>query len=280
MTAFRVCIIAPPGYPHVKAFLELALLLKSSFADRSIPCDYALNTPDTAKINIMLGYHLIRDLQPWKGVRYIPWQLEQLSEREGVWSAPVRETLANALTVWDYSHENIAFLRGHGIDAVWLPPGYHAALERIDCRGPKDCDILFYGSVNERRRKVLQEILAHGRSVNVLFGAYGEQRDAAIARSSIILNIHHYSAAIFESVRISYLLNNGCCVVSENSTSYPYAGVDLCMAPYEQLAQTCLQLLDDDRGRASRANGAHAAFKNKYSMDKLLSPVLGRLPSD
>lgn len=274
MTAARVCIIAPPGYPHSKAFLELAMLLKCSCADLGIACDYALNQPDAHRVNILLGYHLLRDPRQLSGVRYIPWQLEQLSEREGVWSDTVKAILQGAAAVWDYSADNVAFLRRRGIAATIVPPGFHPALRRIPSRPDRDIDVLFYGSVNERRQRVLRDLSDGAARVKALFGAYGAQRDEAIGRAKIVVNIHHYAAAIFESVRISYLLNNGCFVVSEESAAYPYEGVELCMVPYDQIAQTCRHYLQHDQARRDKAQQSCRAFEQQYPMVSLLSRAI------
>ena len=46
-------------------------------------------------------------------------------------------------------------------------------------------------------------------------GVRGAERDALIARARLVLNLHFYPTAIFELVRVSYLLANGKAVVAE-----------------------------------------------------------------
>src|SRR4029450_4294855 len=79
--------------------------------------------------------------------------------------------------------------------------GYHPALARIEPAEKQDIDLLFHGSLNARRRQVLGRLAAEGMAVKSVFGVYGPERDALIARSRIVLNMHYYTTQIFEIVR-------------------------------------------------------------------------------
>ncbi|MBD3317710.1 MAG: hypothetical protein GF344_18135 [Chitinivibrionales bacterium] len=271
---FRVCIIAPPGYRHSYAFIEIACLLKSSLIDLGRSCDLKLNEPAPNRINIVLGYHLIGRPTALEGYDYIPYQLEQLSVREGVYSSNIEHLLKNARSVWDYSRDNIAFLSHRGIAATLLPVGYHKNLERIVRGRSSDIDVLFYGSINERRGNVLDRLRRAGARVETAFGIYADERDRLVARAKIVLNVHHYSAQIFEQVRVSYLLNNRCPIVSEQSADNPYHKVDLCMVPYEQLVETCLDLLENAEKRERKALEQYEQFCRNYPMTGLLEPII------
>lgn len=272
---FRVCIVVPPGYRHSHAFVELAYLLKGSLETRGRECDIAPNELSAERVNILLGYHLVEDPRVLDGCVYVAYQLEQLSAREGVYSPKIERVLRGARAVWDYSRDNVAFLASRGIGASWLPIGYHECLERVARAAEPDIDILFYGSVNERRRRVLRELEQEGARVEAVFGAYAKQRDRLIGRAKVILNVHHYAAQIFEQVRVSYLLNNRCFVVSEDSADYPYEGVEVCRAPYEQLAATCLTWLARERERRERGDAAYHQFRQHYPMSELVGEKIG-----
>ena len=64
-----------------------------------------------------------------------------------------------------------------------------------------------------------------GINVKALFGVYGRERDKLIARSKIVLNMHHYSSQIFEIVRVFYLLTNRKAVVAECNARDAIPGV-------------------------------------------------------
>lgn len=149
--------------------------------------------------------------------------------------------------VWDYAKENIALLRRAGLARLaLLPICHHPWLTRIPRNMRKDIDVLFIGSLNERRRKTLQEMHAAGMAVVSLFNKYGGERDAVMSRAKIMLNMHFYEARIFEAVRVSYYLSNGLCVLSEGSGDKALDaewGAGVCFAPYQDLVQKAQALL-------------------------------------
>ncbi len=274
--AYRVCIIVPPGYRHSLCFTEVGFLLKHSLNFIGRPCDLAINDLAKDRINILLGWHLMRYDEALASVRYIPYQLEQLSEK--VWNGfpdLCKKMLRSAYTVWDYSEENRAFLACRGIAARLVPVGYHESLEQVPAGREKDIDVLFYGSMCDRRRAVL-DCLSRDRGVRVesLFNVYGRERDDYIARSWIIINIHFYPSLILESIRISYLLNNRCFVVSEVSPVNPYGRVNIPLVPYEDLAETCRTFLKKKDDIERRGGRSYEEFKRNYPMVEFVKNAL------
>jgi hypothetical protein len=89
-----------------------------------------------------------------------------------------------------------------GIRAAHCGIGYGPELTRI-APAPEDIDVLFVGSVNERRLIVLKQLAERGVNVDARFNLYGPERDAFVARARIILNVHFYDARLFEMVRVS-----------------------------------------------------------------------------
>jgi hypothetical protein len=274
--AFRVCIIVPQGYLHSQCFTEAGFLLKHSLNSLGIACDIALNDLARDRINIILGWHLMQWCDALASSAYIPYQLEQLSDASwGEFPDKKKEVLSHALDVWDYSGENIAFLKNRGIAGRHLPVGYHECLERIAQGAAKDIDVLFYGSSCERRGRIL-DLLANDKSLTVrsLFGMYGKERDDCINRARIILNIHYYDTRILEAVRISYLLNNRCFIVSEQSEINPYGAVAIPMFPYSDLADACHRFLADKDEMEKLASTMFQQFKENYPMTEFLKKVL------
>ena len=275
--SYRVCIIVPPGYKHSMCFAEVGFLIKQSLVSCGISCDIAVNDMAPDKINVIVGWHLLHFKKEYLSFKYIPYQLEQLSlETWNAFSEDTVQVLSHAFRVWDYSEENIRFLKERGIKALHLPVGYHQSLEQVPQGRPKDIDVLFFGSIGERRQKVLN-ILLHEKKVRLhaLFGVYGRERDEFIARSKIILNIHYYPAKIFEAVRISYLLNNRCFVVSEESGVNPYRGVTIPTFPYEQLADACCSYLDREQDIERERDASYEDFRRMYPMIDLMKKIVG-----
>jgi hypothetical protein len=262
---YNIVLIQPAGYPHSMALYEIGLLLFHSLQSLGIPSDFRLNHfGDSA--NIVLGYHLLNDPGVVLQHPCIIYQLEQLSDREGWFNENRFEILRQAREVWDYSPENVRFLRDKGIQNVkLLPIGFHEKLQTI-LKADPSIDILFYGSLNPRRNAVLAALMKHCR-VEVLFNVYGKERDQYISRSKIILNIHFFAAQIMEQVRISYLLNNRCFVISEDAALNPYKG--LVTAPLDELVDCCRRYLQAPAEREGRAEESFALFRRQPMVDFL-----------
>lgn len=275
MNKYRVVIISPEGNPHSAAFGELAIALVDSICQNGFSCDLKRNELSPDATNVILGFHLLSPNSIPAGIRYIVYQLEQLSESEGIMihRPQVLEILAKADAVWDYSMENVAFLANKGIHADLIPVGYSPALTTIP-NSPKDIDILFYGSRNDRRTVVLQELLNRGYNVKALFGLYGEERDLWISRAALVINVHYYEANLFESVRNSYLLNNGVPVLSEISPTFPWNTVPLEMTSYADLPDRAEQLLSDRIALATYGESCKTALAQGYAMKNLVAPFL------
>jgi hypothetical protein len=139
----------------------------------------------------------------------------------------------------------------------------------------RDIDVLFFGSMNDRRRAVLQELQKDPTiRVEALCGAYGKERDDKIARAKINLHIHFYDTKIYQQLRIAHFSNNRCFVVSEESRDNPYPEVPICQVPYGQLVETCRYYLQHPEERSPKATETYEQFKAHYHMTDLVRNVL------
>ena len=269
-----IWIVTPEGYEHVRAVEEVAEALSAAFAELGgsapvvrQPADWAGRAP------IILGSQLLAPLKELAlPVGTILFNLEQVDGSSSWMNAPYLAMLRRH-AVLDYSEANIAALRAKGITHVkHLPIGYAPSLTRIAPAPVRDIDVLFCGSLNERRIAIIESLRARGLAVVHLFGVYGAARDAVIARAKIVLNMHFYEAAVFEIVRVSYLLANGVCVVSEgrddDQEAAPYRdGLYLC--PYESIVARCVDLLADDASRDATAARGLAIMRGRTQADAL-----------
>ena len=275
-----MCLIQPEGYPHWQAFLEVAQLLCASFESLGHRCPLRTNWVEPGSLNIVIGYHFLvpEHIASFSRAPCIFYQLEQLSVREGWLTADREQVLHAASAIWDYSEDNVALLRAKGFTNVsHLPLGYHPALQRIRQRPEedKDVDVLFYGARNERRSAVLNQIRERFR-LRTLFGVYCEARDHWIARSRVVLNIYFYEMKVAEQVRLSYLMNNGCFVVSEGSDRNDFAE-GMVTGSYDGLTGLCEQYLADPEARGMVAARGLELFRQR-PMVGFLEPLLETLP--
>ena len=94
-----------------------------------------------------------------------------------------------------------------------------------------------------------------------------------MADTPIILNVHFHGMQLMEQVRITYLLNNGCFVVSEDSAQNPFDGM-IVVTPYDRIVQTCLDYLARDNERKSIAAHGMEMFQQRpmaANLDRVLS---------
>ena len=260
---FAVAIASPPNFPHSKAFDEVAEGLHRALL--ALGHDSVLTDRldlDERRTIVLGGNLLVRnELEPPKNPIF--YNLEQLGDDLPSMTLPGFFDLFRRYPTWDYSQANIERLAALGLPRpTYVPIGYVPELTRIS-PADEDIDVLFYGAPYERRYAVLRDLHDRGLRVKWLSGVYGPSRDAWIARSKIVLNIHYWEAKIFEITRVSYLLANRRAVVSERGAD-PALERDVesgvAFADYDGLVDRCVELLSDERARRELAERGYQVF--------------------
>jgi hypothetical protein len=256
---FRVVIVSPEGYPHSAAFSELAETVVYGLQALGFDAQLVVNNLASREApTVIFGANLLgeqdADQLPESTIVY---NLEQVSGTN-VWCSPVYMALLSRCQVWDYSRRNITSLAALGVTsrAVHVPVGYMPQLARIPWDATQDIDVLFYGSLNDRRRKIIQALTDTGLRTHAVFGVYGSDRDALIARAKVVLNLHYYETSIFELVRVSYLLANHKAVVAERHEGTeidPDLADAVKFSRYEELVSACAELVADAGKREALA---------------------------
>ena len=255
---FQVVIVSPINYPHSQAFTEIAETLLYGLKKMGLKSSIGRNAYSRTGRNIILGSNLLTPEEiagiPADSIIY---NLEQIYSGSP-WVTQNLMNIFGKFEVWDYSQRNVDSIRAlvQGVNIKYVPVGYVTELTRIPPADEEDIDILFYGSINERRKKILDGLTARGIKVTAVFGVYGEPRDALISRAKLVLNMRLYESDIFEIVRVSYLLSNQKAVVSEcNDATDMEADLRdaMALAPYAGLIDACLKLLGDPESRKSIA---------------------------
>jgi hypothetical protein len=274
---FNICLIKPKNYIHTYAFLELAQLLHFGIKSLKFDSRLSLNQiyPDT--INIVIGAHLldISHISQFPKSSII-LNTEQLDGINTAWLTTILQYAKN-FSVWDYSRKNISKLHDLGFNEVkLLELGYQSELQRIPKNSHQDIDVLFYGSMNPRREKIIAELKAFDLNAHISFGIYGSQRDELISRSKVVLNHHYYDSEIYEVVRTSYLINNGKLVLGEVNASTSIDSrylASIYPAKYEELASCCSKLVSDTTLRNEFEDKALSTFR-QFPQSSFLSKIL------
>ena len=143
------------------------------------------------------------------------------SARAGRRSRPAYLALLGNSAVVDYDTGNVSAYTAH-LDDVPLISFAHAPYLAgeslpIDAR---PIDILFFGSVNERREQLIKQVESSGRTVTLLSSPlYGPERDELIKQAKAVFNCHFYESARFEQARAFQCMSLGTPVISERTVS-------------------------------------------------------------
>ena len=252
----NVCVIKPKNYPHYLAFKELAELIYFSIKELNINSQISFNFFDQnpSNRNILLGAHLLNDdLLNSIPPNTIIFNTEQIESIDNNWKKRIISLSSKNFIFWDYSKYNLEYLfKKNNIEGKLFNIGYQKELNRIKSLQNKDIDVLFYGSINPRRKYIIDKLIENKIKVKTLFGVYEKERDKLIANSKIVLNMHMYDSKIFEIIRVFYLLTNGVTVVSEvgSDTKSNNKYLDsICSCEYEQICERIIHLLKNHKER-------------------------------
>jgi hypothetical protein len=120
----------------------------------------------------------------------------------------------NALMVIDYCPQNISFLE----KILKIKPQFlEVPIENLKnsvSTTKKTIDLLFMGSINEKRKLILFH-LSQKYNLVVVRNCFFTELTPYFEKSKILLNIHFYENAILERVRINEGLHHGLRVLSE-----------------------------------------------------------------
>lgn len=274
----HICRVAPEGYVHHRAFDEVVETLEYAARTLDYHVDVVWNALPQDGLNLVVGAHLLepavaRTLTAATVVcNFEPIDLQSTFTD---WS---RLDAVRSATVWDYSIRNVEYIRAltGNVNLTHVPIGYAPGLSRIAPAGSQDIDVLFYGSLNDRRAYILDQLEARGLTVVRMFGVYGEERDALIARAKVVLNVHYYEARILELVRVSYLLANRKAVVAEYDERTELADdlkEGLRLARYDELVESAVQLVSDDEARRSLEVNGFATMTRRRAEAILDAPL-------
>ena len=230
-----------------RVYENLIRALAGALTDLNHSCTVQQNAFAPEAINIVLGsaifaarYHELANRL--RGRPYILYQLEPLDDTRGLLSEwpEYWELLKGAAAIWDYGPSSTAYLRNRGLRNLHhVPPGFHRSLDLFRSVPSPDIDVLFYGTLHPRRQRLIEALKARGLVTVDLQNAFSEVLQRYIARAKVVLNIHAWEGLPpLETVRLSFLLANRVCVVSEQADHNPY-GDGVAFGAYDDLVELC-----------------------------------------
>ncbi len=216
---YSIIIIEPKRFKHAGVFYEVAELIHFGFKKLNYDCIITNHFNISDRKQIVLGANLLKPTNIFLKEDSIIVNLERAVHDEQF--SEYYCHLLRKYEVWDFSWLNIERInRRYNLKInKCLQLGYTEELNRINLKNFKDrdIDILFCGSLSNRRKAILDEMFNLNLKIVHLFGVYGNVRDDYISRSKLLLNLHYHEFGSLEQVRIFYYLNNQCAVLSEKS---------------------------------------------------------------
>lgn len=219
----HLAVMQPPGYVHSLGFLDHARYLRYQFRRLGAEVTIAKNRLREDSVNFVFGAHL--GFQPELCDRYacVFVNLEQLGDG-GAKVNPEYLQLLRQSAVIDYDAANTPAYAQDPAD-VPLVSFLHAPYLTPQATGVEDIaledrpiDLLFFGSMNPRRKAFLDRVEQCGANVAAFDQPlYGEERDQFIRQAKAVVNCHFYESSRFEQARVFHCLSLGTPVISERA---------------------------------------------------------------
>lgn len=281
-------------------FKENAICLKESIRRQGYECQltdkFDYNTSD---FYIIFGSHDLIEKMP---NNYIIYQLEQSSvgyynekdefidNNHKTFNKKYIEILQNAYQIWDYSYENITFFNkinqelDKKINCKYVPLCYSDYLTQTSIKKNEDknIDILFFGSLNNRRKKILNKLKQKKLNIEIYSNLMGEEKISKILNSKIILNLHFYEKSLLETHRINHLLANNSFVISElsrdNIENNNYQN-SVIFCKYNDIITTCLNWLNKEKEERDKIAKQGNDWVKQLDIIKYISEDLEKISS-
>jgi hypothetical protein len=200
--------------------------------------------------------------------------------------------------LFEYNILNINYLKNtnKNIDYYFIPLCYNSFIEdyynsKIVKKNyaEKDIDILFFGSLNKRREKILNSLRKKYKLA--IYKKYSDNSNTEllnlIERSKIVLNIMYYdNNIIFDYYRNSLILSTRTLLITEKSTSKDYNIEDgllelennIINVEYDKIIETINKYLKNtsEEEYNKLVNTQYNAFKN-YKMDNKITTFFDKI---
>ena len=174
-----------------------------------------INSTDDTEYFFIIFPHEIHFLLPKH--KCFLYQLEQINtdHKYNLFMSPLLiNNIKQSIHTFDYSNDNIINYPSnikHKI--IYLPPPCKT-INKILNSPNEGYDILFYGTLNFRRKTILHH-LQKKYNVYIVTNLFGETLETCIKQSKIILNLHYFDNPCLETLRLNQALPFNKPIISE-----------------------------------------------------------------
>lgn len=178
------------------------------------------------------------------------------------------------------SRDRAALLATYGVQAATVPFGYAPAVAGTlaDPASKRDVPVALLGRLAGpgRRSRAMRRLDLGALSVVAVDGQWGPDRNAALRRSRVVLDVHRVPGS-FVGYRLLLGLAAGAAVVTEPMADpHPFVpGVHFVSAPLEALADEAAALIADEPRRRRIVEAGQELLRGELAMERCLERVLG-----
>jgi hypothetical protein len=258
---YNVCVLDGNVGPYDEVITMIHETLLRKGYKSSINFDIDMNS-----VNVMIGIGKEREFVEFPK-NCIILNLEQIFEEDINSNENILKIILQKNRYWDYTAANATFPANPiiGNKPLLYKFGFCQENAKITSYNEHEhtIDVLFYGTINERRHRILQELRDKGYKVIHEANVRSDARISLIRKAKVILNIHYYK--LFEIVRVGYLLNNCRFVISEtspNDNEWQHLHKGFIRTPYENIVETTEKYLANPGLRSDIANLGHNLYKS------------------
>ncbi len=213
--------------------------------------------------------------------KYIIYNLEPINSRMN--NKKYIDKIKNATQVWEYSQANMERIALINKNVIYQPFLYSPYMKQlyntVDVHNAKkDIDVLFYGLMSQRRKRIIEELKQ--RNINVYCPNYpehkpvwGQEKYDLINRSKIVINIHYHENKKDQTndlLRIMFLLANQVCVIQEETIDKDIDDkLEDIIVPYEKIVLKCQELLSNQEKLKQHSEKMYETVKTKMRFNFL-----------
>ncbi len=214
--AIHLAIVQPAGYVHSLGFLDQAHYFRHMFRRLGARVTMGKNRLREDSVNFVFGAHLGFPADATERHACVFVNLEQLGQGGAAVSPDYLKLLRRSAVV-DYDAANVPAYAADPDDVPIFTFGYGSYLDQPALPlEQRPIDLLFFGSMNPRRKQFIAQVEAAGFNVAMFDSAiYGPERDDYIRQAKAVLNCHFYESNRFEQARAFHCLSLGTPVISE-----------------------------------------------------------------
>lgn len=205
-----------------KHCLFVANLVKLHLSKVGVVANIILDKPVNGyadHLHYVICPQIFSELPPF----YVAFQMEQ-SVSSRWFNSSYFKQLENAFAVFEYSLVNVEYLLANkmGLQQIFYLPIYYFADYANYLSLPEvtteEYDVVFYGDVNNQRRKDFIAEISKKHKVKILSEVFGDELLQELRKAKIVINIHYYEGALLETTRIYECLSLDRLVISESAS--------------------------------------------------------------